>query len=148
MDRAVQDQRRRHVTYAVRAAWRRVTELDPDDDGQVFAAIGELLFWITAATDTVAWSKPLRGSKDLVDSLRFARDLVTHGRAPWAAQVEFGDFYGDTYTDRYGNFVWTKAEPERPQDRPRADLFAKTLTGHTVLDTTRTAIKALGLWSD
>ena len=153
-----QKQRNQLIRQALLAAVGRVDQSAKPDD--VFAPIGELVFWIIAADEGLRkqYGQPYTGWRDkhqhghLFPAIRYARNKVAHESEAW--DYEDRDVYTDRYTDRYGSWTWVqlpkpgKAPNKTVQQRwlKQFAAYNQHLRDKPVIDTTMNAVDLLEDW--
>jgi hypothetical protein len=142
------------IRQALRAAVGRVDHSTKPDD--VFAPIGELVFWITAADEGLRkqsgqpyanWRNNHQ-HRHLFPGIRYARNKVAHESEAW--DYEDRDVYTDRYTDRYGSWTWVQLPAPGPKDpqhwHDHYAAYQAYLLGQPVIDTTMNAVDVLEDW--
>jgi hypothetical protein len=134
MSQDIYKRRNQLIRDALEAAHQRVTAAG-NDPSMVFAAVGELLFWIVAADDGLRKRhprsyEPWRRNQQhghLFDGIRYVRNKVAHASGAW--DYETKDVYADryaAYAARYDPWVWARLPPARhdPEQEGSAGLEA------------------------
>ena len=147
-----QKQRNQLIHQALLAAVGRVEHSTKSDD--IFAPIGELVFWIVAADGVL---EKQQGYEDwrrhhqhghLLFGIRYVRNKVAHESEAW--DYESKDVYTDRYTDRYGSWTWVQLPRPGPKDRQHWHVqyaaYKTHLLGQPVIDTTMNAVDLLEDW--
>lgn len=151
-----QTQRNQLIRHALVAALQRVDQsAEPDD---VFAPIGELVFWIIAADEGlrkqygqpyISWRKNHQHGH-LLPGIRYARNKVAHESEAWDYGEEpvDPDVYFDNY--RYTKWTWVQLPAPGPKDpqhwKDSFDAYKHHLCDEPVIDTTRNAVDLLEDW--
>jgi hypothetical protein len=154
-----QKQRNLLIRNALADARQRVAQSTKPDD--VFAPIGELVFWIIAADEGL--NKQYRQSytrwRDkhqhgyLFPAIRYARNKVAHESEAWDYRVSGGG-YTSGYTNGYGTWVWVQLPrpgkaPNKKVEQSWQQQFAaynQYLRDKSVVDTTMDAVDLLEDW--
>jgi hypothetical protein len=114
-------------------------------DVETFAALGELLFWIVAADETLL---KLPGGEyeqwrtdasrlHLFQGLRFARNGFAHDATGWeASSAERKDVFTERFYDSFGSLVWVPVPPPVTATHlTKYEAYNSRLLGRAVLDT-------------
>jgi hypothetical protein len=154
-----QKQRNQLIRQAVQAAAGRVDQSAKPDD--VFAPIGELVFWITAADEGLRkqYGQPYTSWRDkhqhghLFPAIRYARNKVAHESEAWD-YVSRNVFPG-RFPSRFGG-VWMWVRLPRPGKAPNKKVeqlwqkqyaaYNQHLRDKPVIDTTMNAVDLLEEW--
>jgi hypothetical protein len=147
-----QKQRNQLIRQALLAAVRRVDQ--STKPGDVFAPIGELVFWIVAADGVL---EKQQGYEDwrrrhqhghLLFGIRYVRNKVAHESEAW--DYESRDVYTNRYTDRYGAWMWVQLPAPGPKDpqgwHVQYAAYETHLRDRSVIDTTMDAVDLLEDW--
>jgi hypothetical protein len=153
-----QKQRNQLIRQALLAAAQRMDQAAKPDD--VFAPIGELVFWIVAADEGLrkqydqaylSW-RDTHQHGHLFPAIRYARNTVAHESEAW--DYESKDVYTDRYTDRYGAWMWVQLPaPGKAKNPKQQQLWQQQFTAYnqhlrdkSVIDTTMDAVDLFEEW--
>lgn len=116
------------------------------DPSEVFAPLGEVLFWLVALDDVYERTgdrdqkmvyKQRRDDHqagDLLRGMRYVRNHVAHHPDAWdLARVQ--DNYAKRYYNSYANWTWKELPPETdPRAQEKREAYDSHLLGTIVLD--------------
>jgi hypothetical protein len=152
-----QKQRNQLIRQALQAAVRRI---DAAEVGEVFAPVGELVFWIIAADEglqkqygpTYTWWRDKHRHGQLLQAIRYVRNRVAHESEAW--DYEYRDVWTDRWFDRWGALMWVQLPPpgrapNKKVEQRRQKHFAaynQHLRDKPVIDTTMNAVDLLEDW--
>jgi hypothetical protein len=149
-----QKQRNQLIRQALLAAVGRVNQSAQPDD--VFAPIGELMFWIVAADEGLRkqYGQAYTGWRDnhqhghLFPAIRYARNTVAHESEAW--DYESRAVWPKRWPARWAQWMWVQLPAPGPKDPQHWHVQFAAYNNHlrdkSVIDTTMDAVDLLEEW--